>query len=211
MEPESAESYYARIAATLDDDGRLPLNTEGMPSWDIFPFEPGSLRIKPLRPLDEAERIREDDDPADCWCASPQNTRSDRVIWHNDRWLLEHASSTTLPVQLFLLPRQHHDLPGLPAELAAEMGQLLVSITAAMEALPSVGRAHVAKYGEVRTHLHLFFFGRPARMSQLHGTPLPDWAAHLPQTPPEVHRANAAYVAGRVAVDMGGVAVTAAF
>jgi hypothetical protein len=45
-------------------------------------------------------------------------------------------------------PLAHHDLADLPDELAAEMGVLLVHLTRAMEALPQVGRVHLAKWGD---------------------------------------------------------------
>ncbi|MGW8564982.1 hypothetical protein [Isoptericola sp. NPDC055881] len=37
MQPEPADSYYARIAAHLGPDGRLPVAVEEMPGWDIYP------------------------------------------------------------------------------------------------------------------------------------------------------------------------------
>ncbi|QAY69636.1 hypothetical protein [Xylanimonas protaetiae] len=209
MEPESAESFYARVAAATGADGRLPVDPDGDLGWDVFPFEAGSLRVKPLGPLADADPPRRGEDPAECWCASAPPL-TDATIWHNERWRLSVAEPTSLPVSLVLGPLEHHDLPGLPAELAAEMGQLVVSVSAAMEALPSVGRAQLGKFGDGGAHLHLFFFGRPARMPQLRGSPLLDWSACLPELPADVHRANAAYVAGRVAVDMGGTAVTPA-
>ncbi|GAB2468697.1 hypothetical protein [Xylanimonas ulmi] len=202
MEPESAESYYARLAAATDAGGRLPLVTDGPLSWDVFPFEAASLRLKPLEPLADVEPPRRGEDPAECWCASPDGAHGE--VWGNERWVLRLVEPSSLPLTLSLGPRAHHDLPGLTTELAAELGQLLVSVAAAMEALPSVGRAHVGKYGDGSAHLHVFLFGRPARLPQLRGSPLQDWEACLPLTPGEVLRANAAYVAGRVAVDMGG-------
>ena len=48
MQPESAEDFYARVAAATDSDGRLPVAVEEMPGWDIYPFELETLRLKPL-------------------------------------------------------------------------------------------------------------------------------------------------------------------
>ncbi|WP_425955409.1 hypothetical protein [Xylanimonas sp. McL0601] len=205
MEPESAESYYARIAAATDAGGRLPVVTDGSLSWDIFPFEAGSLRIKPLQPLADAEPPRDGEDPAECWCASSDDgVRLRAAVWHNERWVLRLVEPASMPLALMLEPLAHHDVAGLSKELAAEMGQLIVSVSAAMEALPSVGRAQIARYGDGAAHAHLFFFGRPARVLQLRGSPLLEWSTCLPMVPGDVLRANAGYVAGRVAVDMGG-------
>ena len=53
-----------------------------------------------------------------------------------------------LPITAVLVSREHYDLADLPAELAGEFGRLLVVIAAAIEALPSVGRAHLGRYGD---------------------------------------------------------------
>ncbi|QAY64075.1 hypothetical protein ET495_13550 [Xylanimonas allomyrinae] len=206
MKPESAESYYARVAAATDDDGRLPVVDGSAMTWDIFPFEAAGLRLKPLQPMADTEPPRRGEDPATCWCATPGAERPG-TIWRNDRWVLRLVEPSSLPLTLFLEPVAHHDLTGLTSELAAELGQLVVSVSGALEALPSVGRAHVAKYGDGAAHLHMFLFGRPARVPQLRGSPLQDWSECLPPVPADVLHANAAYVAGRVAVDMGGETV----
>jgi hypothetical protein len=44
-----------------------------------------------------------------------------------------------LPLTVTLLPRRHCDLTDVPDDLAAEMGRLVVAISAAVESLPSVG------------------------------------------------------------------------
>lgn len=62
----------------------------------------------------------------------------------------------------------------------------------------------LAKYGDGGAHLHLFIFGRPARMLQLRGSPLLDWGENLPPVPLEVHRANAEPVAERLIASVGG-------
>ena len=53
----------------------------------------------------------------------------------------------------------------------------------------------MAKYGDGGAHLHLFLFGRPARMLQLRGSPLLDWEENLPAVPLEVLQTNASFVA----------------
>jgi hypothetical protein len=205
MEPESAEEFYARVAAATGPDGRLAVAVEEMPGWDIYPFEIDSLRMKPLQPLADAEPPRGGEDPAACWCARPPDPAvDDRLVWSNERWRLQLDQSLRLPIGLTLGPWVHCDLPTVPDDLAGEMGRLIVAVSAAVEALPSVGRVQLAKYGDGGAHLHLFFFGRPARMLQLRGSPLLDWEENLPQVPLEVARANAEFVAERLIAAVGG-------
>lgn len=205
-EPETIEDYYARIVAATDDEGRLPVAVEEMPGWDIYPYELESLRLKPVQPLADAEPPRRGEQAGDCWCAGPPRPQDGTTVWSNDRWQLRLATETGLPVQFTLGPVEHHDLPTLPTDLAAEMGQLIVAITSAMEQVPSVGRAQLAKYGDGGAHLHLLFLGRPVRILQFRGSPLLDWEENLPRVPLEVLQANAALVAERLVVHLGGTA-----
>lgn len=203
--PETAEDFHARVLAAAGPDGRLDVAVEEMPGWDIFPFEIDSLRMKPLQPLADAEPPRRGEDPTTCWCArEPDPALAEREVWSNDRWVLHLDPSMKLPIGLNLGPREHCDLPTMPDHLAAEMGRLIVAVSAAVESLPSVGRVQLAKYGDGGAHLHLFVFGRPARMLQLRGSPLLDWEENLPPVPLEVHRANAEHVAGRLVATVGG-------
>jgi hypothetical protein len=205
MDPESPEDFHARVLAATGPDGRLAVNVEEMPGWDIFPFEIDSLRIKPLQPLSDEEPPRAGEDPAECSCARPADpARADRVVWSNERWELTLDTSMKLPIGVNLGPREHCDLPTVPDHLAGEMGPLIVAVSAAIESLPSVGRVQLAKYGDGGAHLHLFLFGRPARMLQLRGSPLLDWEENLPPVPLEVHRANAEHVARRLLAAVGG-------
>jgi diadenosine tetraphosphate (Ap4A) HIT family hydrolase len=205
MPLETPEEFYARVRAATGPEGRLAVAIEEMPGWDIVPFEIDSLRIKPLQPLADAEPPRGGEDPAECFCAREQDPAAvEREVWNNERWVLHLDTSSCLPIGLNLGPREHCDLPTVPEHLAAEMGTLIVAVSAAVEALPSVGRVQLAKYGDGGAHLHLFFFGRPARMLQLRGSPLLDWEENLPPVPVEVHRANAEAVAERVVASVGG-------
>src|SRR5689334_22497243 len=171
MQPETPEEFYARVRAAAGPDGRLAVAVEEMPGWDIFPFESDSLRLKPLQPLADEEPPRHGEDPAECWCAGPPDPAQDeRLVWSNERWRLHLDLGLRLPIGLNLGPRAHCDLTTVPDDLAAEMGTLIVAVSAAVESLPSVGRVQLAKYGDGGAHLHLFFFGRPARMLQLRGS-----------------------------------------
>jgi hypothetical protein len=205
MSPESVEDYYARILAATDAERRLPVAVEEMPGWDIFPFEIDSLRIKPLQPLADEEPPRGGEDPASCYCAREADPafEQDRV-WGNERWRLHLRTDMRLPVAVNLGPTEHCDLPTVPDHLAEEMGRLIVAVSAAIEALPSVGRVQLAKYGDGGAHLHLFFFGRPARILQFRGSPLLDWEENLPAVPLDVLRDNAAFVADHLVAAVGG-------
>jgi len=205
MDPESAEDFYARVLAATDEERRLTVAVEEMPGWDIYPFEIDSLRIKPLQPLADAEPPRGGEDPADCSCGGPEDPGlAERTVWSNDRWLLTLDTFMKLPIGVNLGPREHFDLPTVPDHFAGEMGRLVVAVSAAIESLPSVGRVQLAKYGDGGAHLHLFLFGRPARMLQLRGSPLLDWEENLPSVPLEVTRANAEFVADRLLETVGG-------
>jgi hypothetical protein len=205
--PESAQDYYDRILAATDADGRLPVAVEEMPGWDIFPYEVGSLRLKRMQPLLEREPARQGEDPATCRCV--QGRAAEGVIWSNERWRIS-VERSGLPITAVLVSHEHHDLADLPEALASEFGQLLVVAAAAIEALPSVGRAHVARYGDGGAHLHVFLFGRPARAGQFRGSPLLDWEENLPKLPDAVAEENAAFVAQRIVAAYGGRAHTPA-
>jgi diadenosine tetraphosphate (Ap4A) HIT family hydrolase len=204
MRLETAEEFHARVAAATDDEGRLPVAIEAMPGWDIFPFELDGLRIKPLEPLADSEPPREGEDPADCFCQRPMPAdRAAWVAWRNERWLLM-SLDMKLPVSFILRPVQHVDIADMSDDLAAEMGRLMVAVTAAVEELPSVGRCHIGRYGDGGAHAHPFFFGRPARMLQLRGSCLLDWEENLPHLPDDVRRANAGHVGRRLVERFGG-------
>ena len=201
---ETPEEFHARIAAVTDAEGRLPVAIEAMPGWDVFPFELDGLRIKPLEPLADSEPPRRGEDPTACYCQGPvPPEKAAWTAWSNERWMLSEIGEK-LPVTLILQPRAHHDVADLPDELASEMGRLIVAVTAAVEELPSVGRCHMARYGDGGAHAHPFFFGRPARMMQLRGSPLLDWEENLPTVPDDVRRANAGHVGRRLVERLGG-------
>ncbi len=201
---ETAEEFQSRVAAATDEEGRLRVAIEAMPGWDVFPFELDGLRIKPLEPLADAEPPRRGENAAECPCQEPQlPEHAAQVAWSNERWRLSEVGMQ-LPVTLILRPLQHCDLGDMPDDLAAEMGLLMVAITAAIEELPSVGRCHLARYGDGDAHAHPFFFGRPARMLQLRGSTLLDWEENLPPVPEDVRQANAGHVAQRLLEKFGG-------
>jgi diadenosine tetraphosphate (Ap4A) HIT family hydrolase len=204
--PESIEDYYARILAATDDEGRLPVAVEEMPGWDIYPYELDSLRLKPLRPLADADPARQGERAQDCWCTQPPRPDDGTRVWRSERWVVHLTADSGLPIGLTLSPLEHHDLTDLPEELAGEMGRLITVISAAVEQVPSVGRVQLAKYGDGGAHLHLFFFGRPTRILQFRGSPLIDWEENLPRVPLEVLQRNARVVANHLVATVGGEA-----
>lgn len=203
--PEGVEDYHARVEAALGPDRRLALVAAEIPNWDIFPFEAGQLRLKPLQPLAAAEEPRHGEGGRPCQCTDPF-ARQEGVAWEDEHWRLTALGPSGAPLVALLVPREHHDLGDLPDERAAELGRLIVHLAAAVEALPSVGRVHVSRWGDGGAHLHVFFIARPARMPQLRGTCMALWDDFLPPLPVAVRDENLAFVVDRLVRSYGGAA-----
>ena len=201
--PETALDYDARIRQQLDASGRLALPDGGIPFWEIFPFEAEGLRLKPIEPLMDAEPPRGCEDPATCRCQDPDHV-DEGVVWSNERWRLHVGDPSGAPLVLFLIPRAHHDVADLPPDLAAELGQLMVAITGAVEALPSVARCHMSRWGDGGAHAHFFFIARPALHGQFRGTCMALWDDFLPPVPVEVRDANVDFVVDELVARVGG-------
>lgn len=198
--PLTPEEFHARAMAAADPDGRLPV-PDGVTGWEIFPFDKASLTAVPLAgPADEP--ARRGTDPADC----PSCVRRDVGVWRDPHWRIERVPGVGIPLLLMLSPLAHHDLADLPDDRAAELGRLTVHVARATEALPHVGRAHVSRWGDGGAHLHVFFWARPARLTQLRGSCLPLWDDLLPEYPADVADADAATVASALAGSYGGTA-----
>ena len=171
-----------------------------MPGWDIFPFEIDSLRTEATPAVGRRGAAAGRGGPRRLLVRPATGPgRDEWRVWSNDRWQLHLDSAMRLPIGLSLGAHTstatcRRSRPSSPRE----MGRLIVAVSAAVEALPSVGRVQVAKYGDGGAHLHLFFLARPARMLQLRGSPLLDWEENLPPVPVEVARANAEFVAERL-------------
>jgi diadenosine tetraphosphate (Ap4A) HIT family hydrolase len=193
---ESAEEIYGRAAAA-GSGGCLPLPP--VDEWDTFPFE-GDIRVRPLLPPEDFEPPRKGTGGEDCWrCAS-----EDDLIWSDERWLVGSLQQPSgLPVMAILYPREHHDLPDLPADLAIELGQMIQRVEAAVRAVGEIGRVHVCRWGEGSEHLHWWFIARPARMSQLRSSFAAIWDDILPPTPEPIWRENLAVVARALAAGGG--------
>lgn len=193
--------YTERVRAAADDQGRLSLPAQAM--WDIFPFEPASLVVRPLDPpvLPEPPRGGEGDRPC-ARCADPDGD----VVWRDDRWLLAPLSiPQRLPFAAMLMPREHLDLGDLDDQMAADLGLLTVLLDRAVRSLPDVARTHVNKWGDGGAHLHVVFLARPAGMLQLRGSNLPLWEDMLPPVPAAEAADAMRHVAQRLAAVRGEV------
>jgi hypothetical protein len=202
--PMTPQQFHAHVQRAAGPDGRLGL--PDITGWETFPFETGGLRVVPLEPPALPEPDRPGEHGRDCAaCGTPAG-----VVWSDQHWRLRTlAESSGSPLLLMLETRAHHDLPTLPDPLAAELGQLMVHVSRAIEGLPNIARAHVSRWGDGGAHLHVFFFGRPAGFSQLRGTCLAVWDDVLPPVPADQLAADAAAVAGAVAASYGGTATAA--
>lgn len=203
--PETPQQFHARALAATDEQRRLTFGE--IPYWEVFPFEAEGLQVKPLEDLTLPEPPRHGEGGVDCSaCAHADDAAADEV-WRGERWRVVLQGPGGSPLMLVAQPLAHHDLADLPDELAAEMGVLLVHLTRAMEALPQVGRVHVAKWGDGGAHLHLFVYARPKGMMQLRGTMMAVWDDFLPPVPVEVRDADARTVIRALTISLGGRAL----
>jgi hypothetical protein len=202
--PESIDQYYARVVQAAGEDGRIPIEAGDIASWDIFPFEAEGLRLKPIAPLSETEEARAGEDPTECYCSAGGPPKG--LVWSDDHWRVSVFQHSGAPLVMMLAPIRHYDFTSLPADLAGELGRLMVALGAAIETLPSVARVHISKWGDGGAHAHLFFFARPTRMPQLRGTCLALWDDFLPAVPAEVLDDNARAVVERLVATYGGIA-----
>jgi diadenosine tetraphosphate (Ap4A) HIT family hydrolase len=187
---ETPEELFARALAAADGEGRLPMPP--VETWETFPFE-GDLRTRPLLPPLPAEQPRHGEGGVGCRRCELEDAD---VIWSDDRWVLTSLGEPSgLPVVVVLHPRAHHDLGDLPADLAAELGPLLVRVERAVASVGEIGRVHVCRWGDGSEHLHVWFLARPARLPQTVGSFAAIWHDILPPLPHALWRANLADVA----------------
>ncbi|WP_220140310.1 HIT family protein [Kitasatospora acidiphila] len=175
-------SEYVR---SLPIGERIPLPTDGIPFWDVFPYE-GDIQIKVLEPpvLPEPPRNGEHG-TEDCFTCK-RGEDDPTVIWANENWMVRTVSEpAALPAMLMLVPRAHHDLVDLPPELAVEMGGMIQRVERAILSLGGIARVHVNRWGDGGAHLHWWLIARPEGMMQLRGTCLPLWDDVLPKQSPE--------------------------
>ena len=196
--PLSPDEFHAHALSSADEEQRLPLSR--MTMWEVSPFDPEGLRVSRLRPPELPEPPRHGEDPATCGSCE----RRDEGIWLDENWRLTRIGGVGVPLVLMLHPRDHHDLPDLDDDLAAELGVLSVHLARHVEALPHISRCHVYRIGDGGAHLHLWLFARPEGQSQLYGSWLPVWDDLLPEYPAAVADADAAAVADALVASYGG-------
>lgn len=214
--PESAADWFSRVEAALDGERTLAAcPPDGTALWEAFPFQlADDARTRPILPLTEVDRPRAGEDPTRCHCtAAPAPGSIDsgpNLVWRNDEWQLRRFERTGLPIIAILEPIAHHDLSDLTDALAAELGLLIVRLSAAIEMLPSVGRCHVHRWGDGGAHAHVWFMGRPDRHPQVVGSVVPLWDDLLPALPDSVRDANSTHVVQELIRRHGGRAMGAA-
>jgi diadenosine tetraphosphate (Ap4A) HIT family hydrolase len=190
-----------RFTAHLPIGAPVPFPGDGMPGWEIFPFE-GDIRVKPLDPPVLPEPARHGEaGPASCsGCTEPPQD----MIWADEHWRVTHSGEpTAVPVTVLLCPVGHYDLHDLPPERAAELGPMLQRVERAIMSLGGIARVHVNKWGDGSSHLHLWLIGRPAGMMQLRGTCLPIWDDVLPKQEESQWRAVLRELGAALAADGG--------
>lgn len=176
------------------EDDRLPLPQ--FVKAAIFPFE-GDMRVKQFKPLFPTDRPRTGEPgggPCDA-CDQPDSA----YIWVDDHWRVLATRPSGVPLQLFLETRDHLDLEDLDDDRSAELGQLIVRLDRAMQAIGSIGRVHTSRWGDGGSHFHMWFYARPLGASQMLGFCLPMWAMILPPTDQATWDANCAIVATELA------------
>lgn len=168
--------------------------------WSIFPFE-GDLRVRPFKASYPSDRPRSGEPggrPCEA-CTAPD----EEFIWVDEHWRVRAAQPSGVPIQLFLETRAHVDMDGLDDQLSAELGQMIVRLDRAIQAIGGIGRVHLSRWGDGGAHFHMWFYGRPVGSSQMLGFCMPMWAMILPPTPEETWNANLAIVATHLAARGG--------
>ncbi|WP_406861477.1 hypothetical protein ABZO31_13875 [Streptomyces sp. HUAS MG47] len=181
----------------------IPLSPEGVPSWEIFPYE-GDLKARVLQEPVLPEPPRNGEDGGECdGCVD----REGALLWSDDHWKLRgFVDPEGVPAQV-MLPRAHGDLADLPPERAAELGGMLQRVERAVMSLGGIARVHINRWGDGGAHFHVWFFARPAGMLQLRGSCLPLWGDVLPKVPEETWRATNRRIAEALAGQGGTVHV----
>jgi diadenosine tetraphosphate (Ap4A) HIT family hydrolase len=160
---------------------RIPFPTDGIPFWEIFPYE-GDLQIKVLEQPVLPEPPRNGEDGPEACFACKRGADDPNVIWSDEHWVVRKLDEPeALPAMVMLVPRAHYDLVDLPAERLAEMGAMIQRVERAILSLGGIARVHVNRWGDGGAHLHWWFIARPEGMMQMRGTCLPLWGDVLPK------------------------------
>lgn len=185
---ETPEEFWERAKGAL--------RTPPVEEWDTWPFD-GALTPRALEPPVAEEPARYGAGGSECGNCTEAN-----ALWSNENWYVRGLSEPSgLPVVVLLMTKRHVDFPDLDDELARELGPLLLRVYAAVASVPGVGNVHVGRWGEGSEHCHIWFMGRPARMTQLRSSFAAVWDDVLPPTPEDVWRENLEIV--RAALEHG--------
>ena len=139
--PESPEQLWQRAHDAL--------SAPPVEEWDTWPFA-GRVVPRALEPPVDAEPQRHGAGGVDCRrCAKGV----EGVLWHDDNWVVDALDQPTgLPCIVLLHTRQHVDFPDLPAELARELGPMLIRVQRAVFAIGDIGNVHVCRWGDGSEH-----------------------------------------------------------
>ena len=183
--PETPEQLWERAHGAL----RAPPVEE----WETWPFV-GAARPRLLEPP-TTEAPRHGAGGIACRrCAEGD----EGALWSDEHWIVRAMPPNGLPIVLLLETRAHYDFLDLPAELAAELGPLLLRVQRAVFAVGEIANVHVCRWGDGSEHCHVWFMARPARMPQLIGSFAAIWDDVLPPVPEDVWRANCELVRERL-------------
>jgi diadenosine tetraphosphate (Ap4A) HIT family hydrolase len=192
-----SEGTLHPFVARLPIGERIPFPGNGIPGWEIFPFE-GDIQVKVLDApvLPEPPRYGEDGPQSCGGCQEPLRN----AIWADEHWRVIHLGEPTgLPVMVMLCPIGHYDLLDLPPERSAELGPMLQRAEKAILGLGGIARVHVNRWGDGGAHLHLWLIARPTGMLQMRGTCLPIWDDVLPKASEQEWRATMSALAAALA------------
>ena len=179
--PESASEIHRRSADAL----RMPPVEE----WASFPFD-GDMRPRALRPPEDEPALRARGRRLPRVHPSRRRVPVDRRALAAERVRAQRAARGGDP-----RAARAHAAPGdLPDDLARECGVMLGRVERAVRSLDGIGRVHVCRWGEGAEHLHWWFMGRPAGLTQLMSSFAAIWDDVLPPTPQDVWRDNLARV-----------------
>ncbi|HEY9370780.1 hypothetical protein [Streptomyces sp.] len=164
---------------------RIPMPENGIPFWEIFPYE-GELAIKVLEQPVLPEPLRKGEDGEECpGCVDDEGP----LLWSDEHWKVRgFAEPKGVPAQVMLLPHDHGDLADLSPERAAELGGMLQRVERAVKSLGGIARVHINRWGDGGSHFHVWFIARPEGMLQMRGSCLPLWGDVLPKVPAEEWR-----------------------
>jgi diadenosine tetraphosphate (Ap4A) HIT family hydrolase len=103
------------------------------------------------------------------------------AVWSDANWTLHPPHGGSLLGAVWLASRVHVDsFSDLPAELAAEFGQVAARIERAILSLGDVARVHLYRWGDGGAHFHVWFLPRPLGMLEASGMMLPLWEDVMP-------------------------------